>query len=120
MKPKTAAYPKVKVLNFDSRLLYQGYNNDFGPLNIGYLSVYCAEIADYLSQDKIVVHHSTQFPKILSNQVMLMSAYLLLVEQDSLRNVWNNFGGKMENKVDQYRDSGTRYNSFGLTNYDCL
>jgi cell division cycle 14 len=44
----------------------------------------------------------------------------MLVDGDSLRTVWNTFAGKIDNKLDSYKDSGTRHNSFGLTNYDCL
>ena len=48
MRPKVYNTTKNKVLNFDSRMLYQGYNKDFGPLNIGYISYYCQEIKDHL------------------------------------------------------------------------
>ena len=34
----------LKILNFDSQFQYQGYNRDFGPLNIAYITLYCKEI----------------------------------------------------------------------------
>ena len=46
-KPQVSG-TKVKVLNFDSKLLYQGYNKDFGPLNLGYISIYCNDVQEQL------------------------------------------------------------------------
>lgn len=34
----------VKIVNFDKRFLYEGFNKDFGPLNIGHVTEYCREM----------------------------------------------------------------------------
>ena len=51
---------------------------------------------------------------------MLISAFLLLVEKESLRNIWHDFAAKMDKLGEPYRDSGTRHNAFTITNHDCL
>lgn len=87
---------------------------------MGYIAVYCSEIKDFLKQDKIVIHHSTTFNKILCNQILLMAAYLILVEGQSLSSVWKSFAAKYDSDLEPYRDSGTRSNTFGLNNFVVL
>ena len=89
-------------------------------MSIGYIAVYCSEIKDYLKQDKAIIHHCTAFNKILCNQVLLMASYLMLVEGDNLTNVWKTFAAKFDSDLEPYRDSGTRTNTFGLTNFVVL
>ena len=112
-------YGKIKVMNFDSQYLYQGYNKDFGPLNIGYINIYCKEIQDYLRQDKVVIHHCTPFPKIMCNQIMLVASYLILCHKYNARNSLSKFD-KIDRDLVPYCDSGSRFNSFSLTNFDCM
>ena len=110
---------QVKVLNFDSRLLYQGYNQDFGPLNIGHISVYCKEIDELVRNGTVVIHHTTTFHKTLANQAMLMAAYLMICKQHSASKAWAKFR-TVDRELIPYCDSGARYNSFGLRVLDCL
>ena len=45
-KSKPQGSSKMKVVNFDSEYKYQYYNMDFGPLNLGYVTLFCREIND--------------------------------------------------------------------------
>ena len=43
-KFKPQGNSKMKIINFDSEFMYQYYNQDFGPLNIGQVTLFCREI----------------------------------------------------------------------------
>ena len=57
----------VKILNYDSRFIYQGYNRDFGPLNIGNVTEYCNELNHHLKNGTVLIHHTSTAPKMLAN-----------------------------------------------------
>ena len=52
------------IINIDEELRYQGYNKDFGPLNLGQVHKYCKQVSDHIREGKRVVHHcSTHYHK---------------------------------------------------------
>ena len=50
----------MKFVNFDKRFKYEGFNRDFGPLNLGHVTEYCREI------DRLV-KNSGQSSSIIKN-----------------------------------------------------
>lgn len=65
---------EYKVVNVDHSLEYQGYNKDFGPLNIGQVHRYCKEVQEGMSRAKVVHHCSTHYQK-QANACFLICAY---------------------------------------------
>lgn len=47
------------MLNIDSTIVYQGYNKDFGPLNLAGVHRYITQIQSRLEEHKAVVHHTS-------------------------------------------------------------
>jgi hypothetical protein len=47
------------IINIDEELKYQGYNKDFGPLNLAQVHKYCTQVQNMQSLGKRVVHHCT-------------------------------------------------------------
>ena len=47
------------IINIDEELKYQGYNKDFGPLNLAQVHKYCTQVQNLHRQGKRVVHHCT-------------------------------------------------------------
>ena len=47
------------IINIDEELKYQGYNKDFGPLNLAQVHKYCSQVLNLNREGKRVVHHCT-------------------------------------------------------------
>ena len=47
------------IINIDDELRYQGYNKDFGPLNLAQVHRYCKQVSDLIREGRRVVHHCT-------------------------------------------------------------
>ena len=69
---------RMRVLNFDQEFQYVGYNSDFGPINIGNITLYCRKIKKELQEIELdarrtqtipihLVHHCSSKPKVLAN-----------------------------------------------------
>lgn len=49
LRPQSAG---LKVVNFDREFVYEGFNNDFGPLNIAQITEYCRIMENQLQRLK--------------------------------------------------------------------
>jgi len=66
------------VVNIDSSILYQGYNKDFGPLNLAGLHRYISLMQEKIEENILVHHTSTNYQK-QANSCFLMCAYQMIV-----------------------------------------
>ena len=111
----------VHYFSTDRDLTYEGFNADFGPLNLGSVSKYCrslqAKLVDPRFQSHRLVHVSSREYAKRANAAFLVAAYLVVVHQASPVEVWRKINtGNFVN----YRDASMGPSLFGLTILDCL
>ena len=76
---------KLHYFSIDSRLVYEPFHADFGPLNLGQTIRYCrtmdAVLKDPSLAAKHIVHCCSQEPGKRANAAFLICAYLVIVER---------------------------------------
>ena len=77
----------------DRELIYEPFNNDFGPLDLGALTKYCRALHHKLqlsskTGDKLI-HFTSTLPHKRANSACLALCYLVVVEKRSAEQAWN-------------------------------
>jgi cell division cycle 14 len=87
--------PESFFFNIDSVLVYQGYNRDFGPLNLAQVHRYCIELyrilKDKKNQGVKIFHHCAPNFAKQANAAFLMSAFLVVCFKSSAEQAWQPF-----------------------------
>lgn len=117
----------VKFIYIDDELVYEGFDSDFGPLNMAMLYKYCMRINGILqpgSSDsgskKKVVHVTTEDGKKRANSAFLVGAYSILYlgvsPHESLKSLMANDGAPFS----PFRDAAIGPCYYNLYLIDCL
>lgn len=116
--------PDSFFFNVDQVLVYQGYNKDFGPLNLAQLHRYCIELYRILKDKRYqgirIFHHSSPTFNKQANAAFLMSAFLVICFKLSAERAWAPFQRALEGHLIPFRDAGEVPGDFDLTVLDCL
>ena len=112
----------VHYFSTDRDLVYEGFNADFGPLNLAAIYRYCRSLKTKLDDPRFQSHQlvhvaSREYAK-RANAAFLVGAFLVASEGVSPQEVWRRLceAGNFVN----FRDASMGPSVFGLTILDCL
>lgn len=102
-------------------MIYQGYNKDFGPLNLAQVHRYCTELRRILKDDKYsgvrIFHHCSPHFQKQSNACFLMGAFLVVCHGRSADEAFLPF---KHLQLAPFRDAGEESSAFECSVLDCL
>lgn len=121
--PPQLSDSKVHCFNIDEQLVYEGFNQDFGPLNIASVHRYCDILDQKLNspqlKDTPILHFCSQDPRFKANAYFLVCAYQVVVQGKSAEEAWEPVRG-MVPALRAYRDATAAPCSYKCTILDCL
>ena len=117
--------PNSYFFNIDEILVYEPFNYDFGPLNLGKMHKFCTDLSQVLQQSeqnqqcKIFHHCSTHYAK-MANACFLMGSFMVVCLGFSADEAWAKFRPYHKNLV-SFRDASQDEScSYELTTLSCL
>jgi len=109
--------------SIDSKLVYQPFAHDFGPLNLGMICRYCRLLQEKLSdpslRDKRIIHYCSRRSFKRANAVLLMCSFQVLALGRSAAKAIEPFQD-LAHELIPYRDASRGPSTFPLTILDCL
>ena len=113
----------IILFTTDQDLSYEGFNNDFGPLDIGALTKYCRAVKqklDSLTKPGIrLVHFCASNPNKRANAACLALAYLVVVEKLPADSAWRKLAG-IKPPFKEFVDASQCTHSFTMNILDVL
>jgi cell division cycle 14 len=120
------AKPDEAFLSFrnDEYVQYHPYCDDFGPMNLSstihFIKLLDAKISECAAQGiGMLVYSVDSGRRPLSNGVMLLGAYMILMQDQTPNQVAVRFGWIGKEQVEDFRDATHLPGDFGLTLLDC-
>lgn len=115
----TGAY----FFNIDNDLIYEPFNNDFGPLNLANVHKYIRELCRLMSDEryksvKLFHYTSSKFDK-QANSAFLMGAFMIVVLRMSAEVAWEAFA-PYHNTFRPFRDASYGDCTYNCTIFHCL
>jgi cell division cycle 14 len=115
-------YFSIDSVSFTQHLVYRPYASDFGPLDLGKIYRFCAELNSMLSNPRFsnttLYHYTSLNPAKRANAALLMGAFEILVLQRSAEEVCERF--QHVPKFVPFCDASQNVSSFELLIGDCL
>ena len=110
-----------EVFALDSSISYEGYCDDFGPMNMSCIVDFIRLLDAKLNQapDKKIVFSVEEGRRPLTNAVFLLGAYMILKLEISSDAVSESFGWLNPDHVEPYRDATYSRPDFALQLLDC-
>lgn len=106
----------------DNDLTYVPFYKDFGPHSIGNIFKYVREVERLLSvktsSSSVLYHYTANDPVYITNSVLLICAFQVLVMQKSAEDAWSRFAGIRG--IQEYIDAGYRPCTYRCSILDCL
>jgi cell division cycle 14 len=110
----------------DKDLVYEPFNKDFGPLNLGNIFKFVTEVERILNSSRstssgsktIYYHYTSDQPKVKTNSCFLMGAFQILSLHRSAEEAWEPFHSTPG--IEGFVDAGFRTNDYRCTILDCL
>jgi cell division cycle 14 len=108
----------------DERLLYHPYRDDFGPLNLS-STVHFIKLLDEMVSECIssnisqLVYCVESGRRPLTNAVMLLGCYMILMQDKTPDQVAEHFTWIVQEQLEDFRDATDLPSDFGLTLLDC-
>ena len=120
------AKPDEAFLSFrnDEYVQYHPYCDDFGPMNLSstihFIKLLDAKISECAAQGiGMLVYSVDSGRRPLSNGLMLLGAYMILMQDQTPNQVAGRFGWIGKEQVEDFRDATRLPADFGLTLLDC-
>jgi cell division cycle 14 len=114
--------PKAYFFTIDADLIYEPFNEDFGPLNLAMVFKYVSELDKLMKNqvylNHVIYHYTSSEYKKRSNSVFLMCVYQILIMKRSPDQAWKPF--KAMKKVVPFRDASGGPATHDCTVLDCL
>ena len=100
---------------------YQGYCDDFGPLNMASIVLFIKELDKELSlyPNSKILFCVEDGSRNLTNAIFLVGAYMILKENLTPKQVADNFSNLDDSLLEPYRDATFSRPDFGLRLLDC-
>ena len=119
----TTLPPEILAFTTDRELIYEPFNNDFGPLDIGSVTKYCRALHHKLqmslkSGDKLV-HFTSTLPNRRANAACLALCYLVVVEKMSASEAWAKLAG-VKPGFSEFVDASQITHAFTISILDVL
>ncbi|KAJ6224877.1 hypothetical protein RDWZM_003422 [Blomia tropicalis] len=73
--------PNVQFICTDNEFVYQSFNQDFGPLNLGLLYLYCKKLDTIYKKKDAVVHLTSIDKEKRANSAYLVGSYCIICHQ---------------------------------------
>jgi cell division cycle 14 len=110
----------------DKDLIYEPFNKDFGPLNLGNIFKFVTEVERILNSSRstssesktIYYHYTSEHSKTKTNSCFLMGAFQILSLHRSAEEAWEPF--QSVPGIEGFVDAGFRTNEYRCTVLDCL
>lgn len=80
---------KTLYLKIDNSLVYEPYNRDFGPLNLGKTHSFIQTVTNALNQGQNVIFYSDGASEQKTNAAYLIGAYMVSEMRMSSTDAWN-------------------------------
>jgi cell division cycle 14 len=107
----------------DRELVYEPFNNDFGPLDIGAVTKYCRALSRKMESLKSasmkLVHFTSTLPHKRTNAACLALSYLVVVEKMSADEAWS-LVSNVKPKFSEFVDASQFTHQFTLSILDVL
>eukprot|EP00768_Dysnectes_brevis_P006807 gnl/Dysnectes_brevis/5518_a7972_309.p1 GENE.gnl/Dysnectes_brevis/5518_a7972_309~~gnl/Dysnectes_brevis/5518_a7972_309.p1 ORF type:complete len:838 (+),score=233.12 gnl/Dysnectes_brevis/5518_a7972_309:51-2564(+) len=114
---------KFHFFSTDETLVYNPFECDFGPLDLGQMYLYFALLSQKFREKKlqksIIVHFSGSENHLRANAVALIASFLLIVLKYPPEQAWAPFRTLYPQLI-PFRDAGSGPATFGLTVLDVL
>ena len=119
----TTLPPEILAFTTDRELIYEPFNNDFGPLDIGSVTKYCRALHHKLqmslkSGDKLF-HFTSTLPNRRANAACLALCYLVVVEKTSASEAWAKLAG-VKPGFSEFVDASQITHAFTISILDVL
>ncbi|KAK8795413.1 hypothetical protein WA588_004256, partial [Blastocystis sp. NMH] len=105
----------------DEVFRYYNYFLDFGPLNISQVRSFCTVVDLKMKsrkfQNKRLYYYSRHDPKLMANSVLLVCCYLVIIQHQSVDEVWSRFQSL---SLPYYHDASSENCTFPLSVKDCV
>lgn len=75
------SHPHVHFLFVDNDFVYQAFNQDFGPLNLGMLYLYCKKVNTIFKKRHTIIHLTSIEKEKRANAAFLIGCYCILYHQ---------------------------------------
>jgi cell division cycle 14 len=119
-------HPESDFLSFrnDDHLLYHPYRDDFGPLNLS-STVHFIRMLDEMVSECVssnvsqLVYCVESGRRPLTNAVMLLGCYMILMQDKTPDQVAEQFAWIGQEQLEDFRDATDLPSDFGLTLLDC-
>mmetsp|Transcript_132291 Transcript_132291/g.300645 ORF Transcript_132291/g.300645 Transcript_132291/m.300645 type:complete len:450 (+) Transcript_132291:87-1436(+) len=112
----------VFVFSTDRELVYENFNQDFGPLNLGLTYRYCKMLSshmDAVSKSCKIIHCCSSSPADRANTAVLMALYMVIRHGKTPEEAWAPFAN-VQPGFAPYRDAVSGRCSYKMTAMDCL
>lgn len=114
---------EIIAFTTDRELIYEPFNNDFGPLDLGALTKYCRALHHKLHMTSksggTLVHFTSTLPNKRSNAACLALCYLVAVERIPAEEAWSRLSGAKP-KFTEFVDASQVTHPFTLSILDVL
>eukprot|EP00927_Polykrikos_kofoidii_P044252 TRINITY_DN38269_c0_g1_i1.p1 TRINITY_DN38269_c0_g1~~TRINITY_DN38269_c0_g1_i1.p1 ORF type:complete len:445 (-),score=69.33 TRINITY_DN38269_c0_g1_i1:365-1699(-) len=122
-QPTPADTRKLHFFNTDTKFIYEPFWLDNGPIDIGFVVMYCRMVAQKLKDpaccEQNIVHWCSSVPQLRTNAAFLFCAYQVLVLGTTPEEANKPFM-EMTPQLMTFRDATRRDCGFRLTMLDCL
>lgn len=120
---KPASNEDIHYFCVDDELVYKGYRNDFGPLNLAMIYRFICKVKDTLNMvSKKIVHYTTYAPKKRVNATFLMGAYAIVSMKKTPEEAYNMLDVESNpfTPILPFKDASVYPNRYNLTLLHCL
>ncbi|CAK9304102.1 unnamed protein product [Gordionus sp. m RMFG-2023] len=105
---------KIHLFSIDNELIYESFNNDFGPLNLAQLYKYCHIVKEKLKRSKIIIHYTNSSLEKLDNAAYLAGSYSIIYLNKTANEAFSIFNN-LDVQFIPFRDASLMPTQFTLT-----